>query len=73
MTTTDGSPPERDKAANRRWLIGIVLTLVFGIFGATLALLSYMDRDRAPAAPAAPAPGGDEPARPDRGKGNDRK
>jgi len=28
----DVSPPERDRTANRRWMIGIVLSLVFGIF-----------------------------------------
>ena len=42
----DRSPPERDRTANRRWMIGIAVTLVFGTFGAVMALLSYMDRDR---------------------------
>lgn len=27
--------------ADRRWLIGIVITLLFGIFGAVMAVLSY--------------------------------
>ncbi len=58
----DRSPPERDRTANRRWMIGIVVSLVFGFFGAVMAVLSYLDRDRpatiyrtrGPGAPAAP-------------------
>jgi hypothetical protein len=73
------SRPEGDRTANRRWLIGISVTLVFGLFGAVMALLSYMDRnpskasDRpgtsAPSAPSSdPAPG-----KPDKGQGKDKK
>ena len=67
----DRSPPERDRTANRRWMIGLVISLVFGIFGAVMALLSYMDKDgpttiyrnrkSPPAAPSA-APGASPPA-----------
>jgi hypothetical protein len=69
----DRSPPERDRTANRRWMIGIVVSLVFGLFGAVMAVLSYLDRDRKttihrtttspPAAPTA-APGASAPAAP---------
>lgn len=44
--------------ADRRWLIGIAISLVFGIFGAVMAVLSYTERNDAPAprpGPAAPA------------------
>jgi hypothetical protein len=30
-----------DVRANRRWLIGITITLVFGMFGAVMAILAY--------------------------------
>jgi len=48
MPGQDNAPDHaaRDRAANRRWMIGLALSLVFGIFGAVMALLSYMDRDR---------------------------
>jgi hypothetical protein len=69
----DASQPERHRTASRRWMIGIVLSLVFGIFGAVMALLSYMDRNRqttvyrtGKSSPAAPAgtPGASPPAAP---------
>jgi hypothetical protein len=69
----DASPPERDRTASRRWMIGIVLSLVFGLFGAVMALLSYMDRNRqttvyrtrksSPSAPVV-APGASPPSAP---------
>lgn len=37
--------------ADRRWLIGIAITLFFGLFGVVMALLSYSDRTK-PSAPA---------------------
>lgn len=33
--------PGSDARAHRRWLIGIGITVVFGIFGAIMALLAY--------------------------------
>lgn len=50
-------------------MIGIVLTLVFGLFGAVMALLNYIDRDREKTiqAPAAESPSGH------RGRGQDKK
>lgn len=44
-----------DVAANRRWLIGILITLLFGGFGAVMAWLSYVRRDKATSTPAARA------------------
>ena len=79
---------DKDEAAacieardNRRWLIGIGISLVFGIFGVVMALMSYSLRSD-PGAPAGnarpgtntPGPGAApvEPAR--RGRGDrDRK
>lgn len=64
----DVSPPERDRTANQRWMIGLVVTLVFGCFGVVMALLSYMDRDRTTVHPtrespaAAPTTPGRDPA-----------
>jgi predicted outer membrane lipoprotein len=66
----DPSPPEGDRAANRRWMIGLLLTLAFGIFGAVMAVLSYMDRGtttiyrnrKSPPAAQAGTSGGSPPA-----------
>ncbi len=44
---------ERD---NRRWLIGIAITLSFGIFGVVMALLSYSHASQPSGAPAAKPP-----------------
>jgi hypothetical protein len=67
------APSQLDAQANRRWLIGIGITLVFGIFGAVMAVLSYSNRstESAPAGPAATvAPGaGAGPAPHGRAKG----
>jgi hypothetical protein len=54
---------------SRRWLIGITISLVFGLFGVVMALLGYLEGTR-PAAPngiSSPAKRGQEPASPRRG------
>jgi hypothetical protein len=54
---------------SRRWLIGITISLVFGLFGVVMALLGYLEGSR-PAAPgggiSSPAKRGQEPASPRR-------
>jgi hypothetical protein len=48
----------------RRWLIGVSISVVFGLFGVAMALLRYMERTT-PAAPAGigvPAKHGQDPA-----------
>ncbi len=83
---TDPAPPRATRAdalADRRWLIGIGVTILFGLFGVVMALLAYRDRTPSPAAgepPAAGAPLGatqqpapaDAPASSTRGSGKDR-
>jgi len=44
-----------DASRDRRWLIGICISLFFGLFGAVMTLLSYWDRSQ-PRAPALVAP-----------------
>lgn len=67
-TNRDESPsPAIDAAtaaANRRWIITICVSLVFGIFGAVMALLSYSGR-AAPAPAAMTAAPAAAPAAPD--------
>ena len=46
------SEGESETAANRRWLIGLSITVLFGVFGAVMAFLAYSDRDDSPRAPA---------------------
>ena len=48
----DGTPVDRDAAAHRRWLITLVATVVFGVFGAVMAYLSYSNSSK----PAAVSP-----------------
>jgi hypothetical protein len=38
----------QDASRDRRWLIGISISLFFGLFGAVMALLSYWERSRPP-------------------------
>lgn len=73
---TDLQDPTRaklDARASRRWMIGILITVVFGAFGVVMAVLSYMDRDRpAPAGASSPSPSREREPR-DKGKGNNGK
>jgi hypothetical protein len=70
-----------DARAQRRWLIGLAITVLFGIFGAVMAVLAYRDSTsspgaRAPAGTTAPAPTGAAPSAPDspgEGKSHGRK
>jgi hypothetical protein len=55
----DGEPAASgEKAAHRRWLITIAITIVFGAFGAVMAYLSYVHSTR----PGASSPGGARPS-----------
>ena len=44
-----------DARDNRRWLIGVGVSVGFGLFGVVMALLSYSHRATAPSAVSAPA------------------
>ncbi len=46
---------------NRRWLIGVGISVAFGLFGVVMALLSY-SRHSSSAATAAPTPAAGSPA-----------
>ena len=61
-TKRDEASPSIDAPENRRWLIGIAISLFFGIFGAVMAWLSYSDRTKAP--PATVTPGSKQSANP---------
>jgi hypothetical protein len=52
-----GSPSSAGASADtdRRWIIGIGISLVFGVFGAVMSLLAYHDRDKPPSQLSAPA------------------
>ena len=58
MTTAS----DDDARANRRWLIGIGITLAFGIFGAVMAILGYSSKSTEPAAGPAATAAADAPA-----------
>jgi hypothetical protein len=53
-----------DARDNRRWLIGVGISVAFGLFGVVMALLSYAHRTSpaTPRAAAAPAPAARAPA-----------
>jgi hypothetical protein len=62
MSSSGPEPSAGSEARDhRRWLVGIGISLVFGVFSMIMALLSYSERDK-PTAPAAakasPSPGG---------------
>lgn len=40
---------ELDRRDNRRWLIGVGISIAFGLFGVVMALLSYSHRTASPA------------------------
>lgn len=71
-TSNEVQADARRAADQRRWLIGIGITVAFGLFGVVMALLSYNGRSKGdapaalPAAPLAPAgaPATTEPAHP---------
>jgi len=52
----------------RRWLIGVSISVIFGLFGVVMALLGYLEGSRPAAAGgiSAPAKRGQEPASPKR-------
>ena len=59
--SADAKPPisEDEARANRRWLIGVIISVVFGLFGVVMALLSYAEHNKSsstPAARSAPTP-----------------
>ncbi len=75
-----GAPLDSEAAANRRWLITIMITIVFGGFGAVIAYLNYARNSAKPSSssprspstsPATPssAPPAAEPSSDDKGKG----
>ena len=70
MSTNGEEPPAAIQAGdNRRWFIGIGISVVFGLFSGVMALLSYFAGAQSTAHPAPKAPaarGAAEPAR--RGK-----
>jgi hypothetical protein len=53
---------------HRRWLVGLGITLVFGLFGMVMALLSYFARTPPGAASPARAAPHAEPAKHTRGR-----
>ena len=74
MSPKDG---ETGAPESRRWLIGICISVVFGLFGVVMTLLSYSQRAKDPASPAATATVAPQPAEAPggngRGKSPDRK
>jgi hypothetical protein len=52
---TNGDDPSDGIVArdSRRWLIGIVISVVFGLFSMVMALLSYSERTTPAGSPAA--------------------
>ena len=68
-TNRDARPSGVDARDNRRWLIGVGISLVFGLFSMIMALLSYSADTKPTAPPGAKTPAersADEPTR--RGK-----
>lgn len=62
IAKSDPATPSSDDRAQRRWFIGIAITLLFGMFGAVMAVLAYTNNSSAPAASGAargtaPSPG----------------
>lgn len=75
-TDRDARPSGIDARGSRRWLIGIVISVFFGLFSVVMGLLSYFGGAKATAPPGAKPPAGRDDARPARrdwGKGERRK
>lgn len=71
-TDDDSHARTRHAADERRWLIGIGISVAFGLFGVVMALLSYSDRTKPAAAPAATVVPAAQPAAAPHGKGKGR-
>jgi hypothetical protein len=57
MTTNQNDPlAAADARDGRRWLIGLGISVGFGLFGVVMALLAYFERTKTSAPPAAKAP-----------------
>jgi hypothetical protein len=57
MTTNPNDPiSAADARDRRRWLIGLGISVAFGLFGVVMTLLAYSERTRPSAQPAAHAP-----------------
>jgi hypothetical protein len=78
MSTKDKETAPGTRAPEgRRWLIGISISIVFGLFGVVMALLSYSQKAKDPASPAATStvapPPAEAPGGHGRGKNHDGK
>ena len=63
-TDRDERPAKLDARDNRRWFIGVAISIVFGLFGVVMALLSYSARTPTPSpAKVLPPRGAAEPRR----------
>ncbi len=75
-TEGDAALSPSDAAAKKRWMIGLVITVIFGSFGAVMAWLSYAGHDQpSPASGSTPSTSAPTPDKPDtksRGKGRDK-
>lgn len=76
--TDEPAPTTASAPEHRRWLIGVGISIFFGLFGVVMALLTYSDRGKPPPPPAAatavpraepPSPPDNPASSPGRGKG----
>ncbi len=51
-----------DARDSRRWLIGVGISLAFGLFGVVMALLAYSEQNKGSTLPAAQTPALKSPA-----------
>lgn len=68
MTTNQDPFSAADARDSRRWLIGVGISLAFGLFGVVMALLAYSEQNKASAPPAAQTPAVKKPAQADPSK-----
>lgn len=69
----DAALSPSDAAARNRWMIGLVITVLFGGFGAVMAWLSYVGHDPpSPASGSKPSTSTPTPDTKDRGKGRNK-